>query len=68
MTKFLLSSLAAAGILLGSGCEQHPASRTVPGFKEKNAKNQAAQDQKARTPVAINPDAPRFFPPKSESH
>ena len=68
MTKFLLSSLAAAAILFGSGCEQHPASQTVPGFKEKNAQNQAAQDKEARTPVAIDPDAPRFFPPKPESH
>jgi hypothetical protein len=67
MTKSLLSLLAAA-VVLGSGCEQHPASQTVPGFKEKNAQNQAAQDQKARTPVAIDPDAPRFFPSKAETH
>jgi hypothetical protein len=65
MTKILLSSLAAAAVVAGSGCEQHAASQTVPGFKEANAKNQAAQDKKARTPVAINPDAPRFFPPNT---
>jgi len=65
MTKFLLSSLAIAAVLAGAGCEQHAASQTVPGFKEKNAQNQAVQNKEARTPVAINPDAPRFFPPNN---
>ena len=65
MTKFLLSSLAIAAVLAGAGCEQHSASQTVPGFKEKNAQNQAVQNKEARTPVAINPDAPRFFPPNN---
>ena len=68
MTKLLLSSLAISGVLLGTGCEMHPASQTVPGFKETQAKNQAVQDKEARTPVTINPDAPKFFPPKKDQH
>ena len=63
MRRPLLSSLAIAGVLLGAGCEKHSASQTVPGFQ---ARNQAAQDKEARTPLAINPDAPKFFPPKTE--
>jgi hypothetical protein len=66
MTRLLLSSLAIAAILIGTGCERHPASQTVPGFNEKHARIQAIQDKEARTPLTINPDAPKFFPPKSE--
>ena len=64
MTKILPPLLAA--ILAGTGCERHAASQTVPGFDEKHAQNQAAQDKEARTPLTINPDAPKFFPPKKE--
>ncbi|MBE2202736.1 MAG: hypothetical protein IAE94_00120 [Chthoniobacterales bacterium] len=67
MTKLLLTSLALFGVLIGTGCERHPASQTVPGFKETQAGNQAVQDKQARTPVAINPNAPKFFPPKKEN-
>ncbi|MCK9588378.1 MAG: hypothetical protein WC076_01515 [Terrimicrobiaceae bacterium] len=66
MIKNLLSFLALAAILAGSGCEQHPASQTVPGDNEQQARKQALQDKEARTPITINPDAPKFFPPKSE--
>ena len=66
MTKPLLSSLALAAVLAGTGCEQHPASQTVPGYNEKHTQNQAVQDKEARTPVTINPEAPKFFPPKTE--
>ena len=62
MTK--LPSLALAALLVGSGCEKHPASQTAPGFDETHARTQAVQDKEARTPIAINPDAPKFFPPK----
>jgi len=65
MTKLLLLSLAVA-LFIGTGCEQHPASQTVPGFSEKQIQNQAGQDKEARTPLAINPDAPKFFPAKKE--
>ena len=66
MTRRLLSSLAAASIFLGPGCEKHPASQTVPGFNDKQVKAHAAQDREARTPLTINPDAPKFFPQKNE--
>ena len=61
MTKILLPSLAAASVLIGAGCERHTASQTVPGFSEKEIR-----DKLARTPLTINPDAPKFFPPKKE--
>ena len=66
MTNPLLSSLALASVLLGAGCERHPASQTVPGFSEQQIQNQAIQDKEARTPVTIDPNAPKFFPPKTE--
>ena len=66
MTRPILSSLAIAGVLLGAGCEKHSASQTVPGFQEIQARNQAVQDKEARTPLTINPNAPKFFPPKPE--
>lgn len=53
-------------LLLGAGCEQHPASQTVPDFKEKQIQKQAVQNEEARTPVTIDPNAPKFFPPKTE--
>ena len=66
MTKILLPSLAAASVLIGAGCERHAASQTVPGYSEKEARIQEIQEKMARTPIAINPDAPKFFPPKNE--
>ncbi len=60
-----LFPLLAAGILLvgfQTGCERHPASQTVPGFSEKQAKTQEELEREARTPSTINPEAPRFFP------
>ena len=66
MTKILLPSLAAASVLIGAGCERHSASQTVPGFSEKETRNQEVRDKMVRTPLAINPDAPKFFPPKKE--
>jgi hypothetical protein len=65
MTTKILSSLAAVSVLFGTGCERHPASQTVPGFEEKQARKQEVQDEKARTPVTIDPNSPKFFPPKS---
>ena len=66
MTRPFLSSLAIATVLIGAGCEKHPDSQTVPGFQETQARKQAIQDKEARTPLAINPNAPKFFPPKTE--
>ena len=66
MTRSLLSCLSIAALLIGAGCEKHSASQTVPGFQELQARNQAVQDKEARTPLAINPNAPKFFPPKTE--
>jgi len=66
VTKILLPSLAAAALLIGAGCEQHPDSQTVPGFKENQILNQELREKMARTPVTINPDAPKFFPSKKE--
>ena len=66
MTNPFLSSLALAAVLIGTGCERHPASQTVPGFNEKEIRNQTVQDKEARIPVTINPAAPKFFPAKKE--
>lgn len=66
MTRPLLSLLATAALLLGSGCEKHPAAQNVPGYQEAQARKQQLQDKEVRTPLAINPNAPKFFPPKSE--
>jgi len=66
MMRALLSRLSIAALLIGTGCEKHSASQTVPGFQELQARNQAVQDKEARTPLAINPNAPKFFPPKTE--
>ena len=63
MSKNALFTLAVAVILTGAGCERHPAARTVPGFEEKQAQMNAIQEQEARTPLTINPKAPKFFPP-----
>ena len=62
----LLPALAVASVLIGPGCERHPASQTVPGFHEKEIRTQKARDEMARTPLSINPDPPIFFPPKKE--
>jgi len=66
VTRCLLTSLAIASVFLGPGCEKHAASQTIPGFNDKLVKAQADQDREARTPLAINPDAPKFFPQKNE--
>ena len=66
MTRPLLSSLSIAAVLLGAACEKHPDSQTVSGFSEMKIKEQSLQDKEARTPLAINPNAPKFLPPKSE--
>ena len=65
MTRQLLPSLAIATVLIGAGCEKHPASQTVPGFQEMQAQKQAIQEKEARTPLPINPKAPKFFPRKT---
>jgi hypothetical protein len=64
MRKIFLSTLAAAAIL--AGCERHAASQTVPGYQEKQAKAQAIAEMEARTPLPINPDPPKFFPPQNQ--
>jgi len=66
MTRQFLSSLTIAAILIGAGCEKHPDAQTVPGYQDAQARKQALQDKEARTPLAINPKAPKFFPPKNE--
>ena len=57
MRKNPLSVLAFAAILTGIGCEKHTAAPTLTGFTEQQARE-------AETPLVINPDAPRFFPPQ----
>jgi len=66
MTRLLLPSLAVAAALIGTGCEKHPASQTVPGFQEMQSQKKAIQEKEARTPLAINPTPPKFFPPNNE--
>lgn len=65
MTKLAFLALAVA-LLAGTGCERHPAAQTVPGFADAQSENLAAQNKEARTPIAISPDAPKFFPAKSD--
>jgi len=57
LTALIFSGL----ILLHTGCEQHPASLTVPGYAEKKAakEKKAAAGEKTEP---VNADAPTFFP------
>ncbi len=68
MIRRLLSLFALAAIVSGlqTGCERHPASQTVPGFKETQAREQEALDLQGRKPTSINLEAPKFFPPGKE--
>lgn len=57
---------AVAALALHSGCERHPASETVPGYAEKMKEKQAQAQQAAEKNEAADPNAPSYFPPKSQ--
>jgi hypothetical protein len=58
--------LAAAILALGlhTGCEMHPASKTVPGYAEKMKAKEEKQQQAVEHSEAVDPNAPSYFPPK----
>ena len=57
MKKHLISVLALAALILAAGCQRHTAPDDTKALAEK----------KARTPLSINPEAPKFFPPRTEA-
>lgn len=60
--KALLSTTAFLGFLfllfVGSACERHPISQTIPDYEVKKAEQQKEADQQKLTPA---PKAPHFF-------
>lgn len=59
MTGKLLPLLAGSAIFAGlqTGCEQHPASQTVPGYNERKTKEQQVLEKESRTPIVPAPSA-----------
>jgi len=49
---------------LHTGCEMHPASKTVPGYAEKMKEKEKKQEQSVEYSEAVDPNAPTYFPPK----
>ncbi|MFY8269107.1 MAG: hypothetical protein ACOVLK_06885 [Terrimicrobiaceae bacterium] len=47
------------------GCEMHPASQTIKGYAEKMEKKEVKDQQQATRSEVADPDAPTYFPPKS---
>jgi len=60
----LLCSLAI--LLAYTGCEMHPASRTVPGYAEKMKEKEEKAKKEAAIGDTTDPTAPSYFPPKAE--
>lgn len=57
--------LAATALgLAHTGCEMHPASKTVPGYAEKMKKKQGEKQSQAHQAEPTDPNAPTYFPPK----
>jgi hypothetical protein len=57
--------LAAASLgLLHSGCEMHPASKTVPGYAEKMKKKQEEKQKQPAGTLSTDSAAPTYFPPQ----
>jgi hypothetical protein len=63
--KLQALTLLAALAVLHTGCEMHPASKTVPGYAEKMKEKQAQSQQEAKSSEAADPKAPSYFPPKN---
>lgn len=68
MTGKVLPLLVGTAVFVGlqTGCERHPASQTVPNYNETQARERERLELESRTPIVINPDAPKFFPEKKE--
>lgn len=61
--SYLFTCLATVAVFL-IGCERHPASETVPGYKDHEAKKEAVEQDKMHTPVGSGSSAPSYFPSK----
>lgn len=58
--------IACIGLLLQTGCEEHPARETIPGYAEKKANQEQVDREEASRPEQVNPNPPKFFPAKPE--
>ncbi len=67
MRKLLVILLPVA-VVLGSGCERHPASATVPGYAEKQKKAAKEEKKAEKTSERVDPNAPQFFPTPAQGH
>lgn len=63
--KLQAATLLAAALLLNSGCEMHPASKTVPGYAEKMKEKESKAREAAGKSESADPNAPSYFPPKN---
>jgi hypothetical protein len=59
-----LLALAAISSCLHTGCEMHPASKTVPGYAEKMKAKEEKEKQSVDYSEAVDPNAPSYFPAK----
>lgn len=59
-----LLALAAIPLCVHTGCEMHPASKTVPGYAEKMKAKEDKKKQSVEYSEAVDPNAPSYFPPK----
>ena len=57
-------SAAVLAVCLHTGCEMHPASKTVPGYAEKQKEKLKKEKQSVEYSEAVDPNAPSYFPPK----
>lgn len=64
----LLFILLPVAVALGSGCERHPASVTVPGYAEKQKKAAKQEQKEEKTAERVDPNAPQFFPTPAQGH
>lgn len=55
---FLLSFMAL--LLLGTACERHPASQTIPGYEEQKAAHEKAAAEKKIAPAGVSTTATFF--------
>ena len=63
--SFLLLSGVLGALVLGTACERHPASQTIPGYEEQKAVRQEAAEKKIVVPAG--PPA-KFFHQESASN
>jgi hypothetical protein len=63
-SRATLLAAAFAALCLHTGCEMHPASKTVPGYAEKMKAKEKKEKQSVEYSEAVDPNAPSYFPPK----